>query len=140
MVLDTNVLVSALLLNDSVARAVFDRAVERDRVLLSLPVLAELYEVVTRPKFRKYVSEEETRLFLAAFVRKTEWVETTEVLRVCRDPKDDKFLELAVSGHATHIISGDKDLISLGPFRGITIVAPSVFSEASSELNKISSS
>lgn len=126
-VLDTNVLVSALLLDDSVARAAFDRAVARGRVLLSLPVLAELYEVMTRPRFRKYVSEEDARRFLAAFVWKTDWVEATEVLRVCRDPKDNKFLELAVSGRATHMISGDKGLISLSPFRGIVIVTPGVF-------------
>jgi uncharacterized protein len=126
-VLDTNVVVSALLLDDSASRSAFDRAFEMGKVLLSLPVLAELYEVLGRPRFRKYVSEEDVRLFLAAYVRKAEWVEISDNIRVCRDPKDDKFLELATSGHATHIISGDEDLISLSPFRGIVVAPPDVF-------------
>ena len=43
------------------------------------------------------------------------------------DPKDDKFLELAVNGHADLIISGDADLLALNPFRGIPIVTPADF-------------
>jgi predicted nucleic acid-binding protein len=42
----------------------------------------------------------------------------------CRDPKDDKFLEIALNGHADLIISGDKDLLDLNPFRGIPILSP----------------
>jgi predicted nucleic acid-binding protein len=45
----------------------------------------------------------------------------------CRDPTDDKFLELAVSGNADLILSGDKDLLTLHPFRGIPIVTPAAF-------------
>jgi len=51
----------------------------------------------------------------------------TEVLLECRDPKDNKFLELAVSGGATHLISGDNDLLVLHPFRGIQIMTPQMF-------------
>ena len=54
-------------------------------------------------------------------------VVVTAVVSVCRDPKDDKFLELAVSGAATHIISGDDDLLSLHPFRGVAIISPQDF-------------
>lgn len=127
VVLDTNAVVSALLLDDSASRSAFDRAFEKGGVLLSLPVLAELDEVLARPRFRKYVSEEDVRLFLATYVRKAEWIETSESIRACRDPKDDKFLELAASGHATYIISGDDDLLSLSPFRGIVITPPAAF-------------
>ena len=48
--------------------------------------------------------------------------DTAEQIKICRDPKDDKFLELAVSGGAHHIISGDNDLLALSPFRGIEIL------------------
>lgn len=51
---------------------------------------------------------------------------TTHVT-VCRDPKDDKFLEVAVNGAATYIITGDNDLPVLHPFRGIPIVTPRTF-------------
>ena len=60
-------------------------------------------------------------------VYESELVEITEVVNACRDPKDDKFLELAVSGRATHIISGDDDLLALHPFRGIAILTPQDF-------------
>jgi uncharacterized protein len=45
-------------------------------------------------------------------------------IRACRDPRDDKFLEVAVYGHADLILTGDADLLALHPFRGIAIVAP----------------
>ena len=112
---------------ESPSRQAFDRALDSGEVVLSLPVLAEIHDVLARPKFRKYISEEDARQFLAAFLRRAEWVEINEAIQACRDPKDDKFLELAASGHATHIITGDRDLISLSPFRGILIVSPEAF-------------
>lgn len=56
-----------------------------------------------------------------------ELVHIAERIAVCRDPKDDKFLELAVNGKADVIVSGDADLLVLNPFRGITIVPPATF-------------
>jgi len=65
--------------------------------------------------------------FLAALVREGELVEVSESVTDCRDPDDNKFLELAVGGNATHIISGDKDLLALNPFRGIPVLTPQAF-------------
>lgn len=87
-------------------------------------MLAELNEVLGRQHFRRYVHEDEVRRFLAAFAREAEWVEITTSITACRDPKDNKFLELAVDGHATHIVSGDDDLLALNPFRNISILRP----------------
>jgi uncharacterized protein len=56
-----------------------------------------------------------------------ELVSITEHIAACRDPKDDKFLELAVNGKADVIVSGDADLLALNPFRGIPIVPPAAF-------------
>jgi hypothetical protein len=56
--------------------------------------------------------------------------EITEYVTVCRDPTDDKFLDLAINGRADLILTGDKDLLVLNPFRGITIVAPVTFAKA----------
>jgi predicted nucleic acid-binding protein len=56
-----------------------------------------------------------------------ELVAISERIAACRDPKDDKFLELAVSGKAEVIVSGDGDLLDLNPFRGIPIVTPATF-------------
>lgn len=101
-VFDTNVLVSSLLLSDSKARQALDLALRKGKVLLSFTVLSELYEVLTRSRFRRYIDEEDIRTFLAALLREVEWVEVSVRIAACRDPKDDKFLELAMSGHATH--------------------------------------
>ena len=56
-----------------------------------------------------------------------ELVDITERIAACRDPKDDKFLELAVSGKADLIVSGDGDLLDLNPFREIPILTPAGF-------------
>ncbi|NUM49290.1 MAG: putative toxin-antitoxin system toxin component, PIN family [Anaerolineales bacterium] len=87
-------------------------------------------DVLGREKFNKYVSEEERLEFLSGLLQEVELIEISEPVSECRDPKDDKFLELAVNGKAECIISGDGDLLSLHPFREITIVTPRDFLEA----------
>lgn len=73
------------------------------------------------------MSEDRRQEFLKMLVREAELVSVSETLSVCRDPNDDKFLELAISGRATHIISGDEDLRALHPFRGVNILSPQGF-------------
>ena len=126
-VLDTNVTVSAALQPNSTPRRAVDMVVWHGRSLISVATLAELNEVLSRSHFNRYLREEERLQFLAALVRESELVEVTEAVAVCRDPKDDKFLELVVSGAATHIITGDDDLLSLHPFRGVAIFTPQEF-------------
>jgi uncharacterized protein len=126
-VLDTNVVVSAVLLPRSVPRQAFDLAFVRGVVLVSDSTLTELNNVLRRPRFDRYVSEDERLRFLAKFIRDAAVVEVTEVITDCRDSKDNKFLELAVSGSATCIISGDADLLVLHPFRSMPIMTPQEF-------------
>jgi putative PIN family toxin of toxin-antitoxin system len=126
-VFDSNVLISALLLPDSKPRRALDLAFENGEVLLSFALLAELYEVLSRRQFRRYVDEEDIRTFLDALTRETQWVEPTTNIKVCRDPDDDKILDLAVSGEASCIVTGDSDLLVLHPFQGIPILSPSQF-------------
>ncbi|MCL4552686.1 MAG: putative toxin-antitoxin system toxin component, PIN family [Candidatus Marsarchaeota archaeon] len=126
-VLDTGVLVSALLLPLSVPRQAVDLAFARGVVLVSEATIDELNEVLRRPRFNRYLGEEERLLFVTAFVRDAIVMDVTENLTACRDPKDDKFLELAVAGDATCIISGDRDLLVLSPFLGIPILTPQEF-------------
>ena len=126
-VFDTNVIVSALLLSNSVPRQAFDRAADTGSILLSVPVILELADVLGRNKLNKYLPEDERMRFLVALLKQAELVHITETVDLCRDPKDNKFLELAVSGEASCIVSGDNDLLVLNPFRGIPIVKPSVF-------------
>ena len=92
-----------------------------------MSVLAELCEVLSREQFRRYIDEEDIRNFVAVLTREAEWVEVNVRITACRDPKDDKFLELAVSGLGTCIVSGDSDLLALNPFQGIAILTPQEF-------------
>jgi putative PIN family toxin of toxin-antitoxin system len=126
-VIDTGVAVSALLLPHSVPRQAFDAAAARGKLLVSEATVAELDEVLRRPKFNKYVPDEKRLEFLAALVQMAVLIEVTDVITACRDAKDNKFLELAVSGGASHIVSGDGDLLALNPFRGIAVVSPQSF-------------
>lgn len=75
------------------------------------------------------MSEEERARFLRSLLREASLIETKEKIRACRDPKDDKFLELVVGGAADCIVSGEDDLLVLSPFRGILILSPDEFLE-----------
>jgi len=127
VVFDANVIVSAALLADSAPRRAFDRALDDGRILVSAAVLLELAEVLGRRKFDKYLLEEERMRFLVAFLREAELIEINEQVTDCRDPKDNKYLELAVAGRADFIVSGDSDLLILNPFRNIPVLKPEAF-------------
>jgi hypothetical protein len=126
-VFDTSVLISAALSDESTSRRAFDRALDCGIMLLSFPVVAEVKEVLTRNKFRQYITEDEARQFLAMLAGASQWVEIDVIISDCRDPSDNKFLELAVSGQATHIVTGDDDLLVLNPFHGKPVLTPNEF-------------
>jgi putative PIN family toxin of toxin-antitoxin system len=126
IILDTNVLVSAALKQNSTPAAAASAA-QRGATLLKSPgTERQLFEVLARPYFVPLI-EHETRAWLRKLMALAELVAITERLAACRDPTDDKFLELAVNGHADLVISGDADLLVLSPFRGIPIITPAAF-------------
>jgi putative PIN family toxin of toxin-antitoxin system len=93
--------------------------------IVSEETLTELAETLSRPKFDPYVSQPDRQRFFELFARVAEWVPVTTTIRRCRDPKDDKVLELAVDGNADWIITGDKDLLELSPFQSTSILTRS---------------
>ena len=123
-VLDTNVLISALLFKTSVPFLAIELAEKQGIILYSEATLNELEQVLNRKKFNKYLSLEDRQLFLLKFISSSELVSITENITVCRDEKDNKFLELAVSGNANLIVTGDMDLLVLSPFQAVEIVTP----------------
>ncbi len=127
VVFDTNVLISALLFDDSVPGRTLVRALNYGMVLVSEALMGELSRVLDRDRFDRYVTHETRDEFLEFLVQESNLIEITDVVRVCRDPKDDQILALAVSGNATYIVTGDADLLVLNPFRGIEIVTPAEF-------------
>jgi uncharacterized protein len=124
VIFDTNALVSRLLLPKSVTAQAVRRLLELAQPLVSESTLEELAKTLSRDKFDRYVSLADRQEFFQKFARVAEWVEVTTVVRECRDPRDDHFLELAIDGSADLILTGDKDLLALAPFRGVAILAP----------------
>ena len=121
-VIDTNTLISAFLFKYSNPRKAFDKVLERGKISASLKTYNEFSEVLLRPKFDKYISVEKKLLVLKEFKELIIFSKISESITVCRDPKDDKFLELAVAANASCLITGDKDLLVLHPFRNISIL------------------
>jgi uncharacterized protein len=127
IVLDTNTIVSALCFPQSIVRQAFNRAINEHQIVASSATWAELTEVINRQKFDKYVPSKERLLFLETVKQKVIFTEPTETITDCRDPKDNKFLELAVAANAEFIVTGDLDLLILNPFRNISILKSSEF-------------
>jgi len=101
IVLDTNVVISALLLRTSVPAQVLAASLGKGTILISDETLAELDDVLRRPKFERYISDERRLEFLAAFLR--------------------------VSGNGTILVTGDRDLLVLHPYRNVNILTPQGF-------------
>ncbi len=127
VVFDTNTLISAFLLPQSIPRQALDSATAAGRLLLSPATATELTEVLRQPKFDRYLAEHRRMTLLAVLIHHADLVEVDVTVTDCRDPKDNKFLELAVSGQATHLVTGDQDLLILHPFRTTSILTPRQF-------------
>jgi putative PIN family toxin of toxin-antitoxin system len=129
LVVDTNIFVSAALKQTSWPGAVL-RWLDRNGGLLKTDVTErELLDVLQRPRIASKIApaflDNLNRILASA-----EHVTITEQVTGCRDPNDDKFLELAVNGRADVVITGDDDLLSLDTFRGIPIVSAAAFCQA----------
>jgi putative PIN family toxin of toxin-antitoxin system len=129
-VVDTNILVRALIRPQGTVGPVLWRLRLGDYTLLyGPPLLEELVDVLNRPRLRrKYgLTGADIRTVVALLLLRGEAVTATNRITACRDPKDNKFLEVAVAGKADVIVSGDEDLLALHPFRDIPIVMPGQF-------------
>lgn len=124
LVIDTNVLLSHLLLPGSVPDQVVIRAVRSSQMLVSEATLAELIDVISRPKFDPYIRSELRRGLISRLTAIAEVVPILRPIQACRDPRDNKVLEVAVNGSAHAVITGDADLRALHLFRGIAIMTP----------------
>lgn len=127
VVLDTNTLVSGFLFPRSVPGQTLDIVLGRYLLLMSIEVAEELTEVMRREKFARFLSRQQREEVVADTIRDSKFVATSTIIADCRDPDDNKFLELAIDGQAATIVSGDADLLLLNPFRGIPILTPREF-------------
>jgi|SRR5690606_1643341 len=121
-VADTNTLISAVILPFSVTAKAIKRAEVIGRILMSDATKLEFQNVLLRKKFDKYLSVKERIFIIENFTKDFVHQESTLIITDARDPKDNMFLELAVSANAECITSGDNDLLVLNPFRNIPIL------------------
>jgi putative PIN family toxin of toxin-antitoxin system len=126
LVIDTNVVVSAILFPGSVPARALLKA-QQHMVLASDATKLELLEVLKRDRFDAYIERNVREGLAAEFVNACKHVDIPTPIRACRDPRDDKFLELAVHGHADLLVTGDDDLLILDPFQGVQILTPADF-------------
>jgi putative PIN family toxin of toxin-antitoxin system len=132
VVLDTNVLVSAALKRQSAPGVAAHLLERRGGLIKSLATEQELFEVIARPYLVALI-DPDVRAWFKLLMDAAELVAITERIAACRDPSDDKFLELAVNGRADLIVSGDGDLLALDPFRNIPIIMPALRRQAGRE-------
>jgi len=127
IIFDTNTLVSKLLFTKSVPGKAFSSGLRLGQILMSNDTFEELSVVLSRPKFNKYVTLEDRQQFLRLLSRVVEIIPIIKVVQQCRDPEDDKLLELAINGSADYLITGDEDLLVLKQFGDTKILTAAQF-------------
>ena len=119
---DTNALISAHLLNKSNNRKAYNKAIETGLLLYSNATFDEFAKTFIRSKFERYLALDKRMSAIKEFQTRGALIDVLISVTDCRDPKDNKFLELAISADASCIITGNKDLLVLHPFRDIPIL------------------
>jgi len=127
VVVDTNVLISYTMNKNGVSGQAVSLAMQNYTILQSNETFSEFVDVVNREKFDKYISDDVRNLNIDSLSKESNFIDVTHNTDICRDPKDNKFLDLAVSGNAKCILSGDKDLLDIKNYQGIDILSPANF-------------
>jgi len=133
VVIDTNVLISRLLLAGPVPAQAVDRALRDMEVVLSEATVSELADVLARDKWDRYVSIEDRQEFIRRLLQISTLTAVLSEVDDCPDPSDNHFLALALDACASVIITGDRDLLDLHPWRNTRILTPAQFLEQNPE-------
>jgi putative PIN family toxin of toxin-antitoxin system len=123
-VFDTNILLSALFDDTGVPAKALKKARINGTLLISDEVVTEYLEVFTRKKFDRYVPIPYRLVFIENIISNALPVLIHSQVDICRDPRDNKFLSLAVAAETKCIVTGDNDLLILHPFQNIPILNP----------------
>lgn len=121
-IFDTNALISVALLANSTNKLALQKAEKIGKIFFSESTLLELSDVLARKKFDKYLTIEDRLDFVTRIKMKYDLADVLTDFTDCTDPKDNKFLNLAFDIGASCIISGDKHLLQMHPFRNISIL------------------
>jgi putative PIN family toxin of toxin-antitoxin system len=126
IIIDTNLWISFLLSRNfpKLDQIILDKSTI---LLFSDELLEEFIDVAVRPKFRKFFSTEDLLILLNHIEKNCEFVKVVSEISICRDTKDNFLLALAKDGNATYLITGDKDLTSIGKFEDTKIISIAEF-------------
>ena len=115
VIIDTNLWISFLLTKDL---SKFDSIIANNEITLifSQELVDEIVEVTQRSKFRKYFELDDVESLMIKIRARAIFIEVSSNINACRDPKDNLLLSLSVDGNATHLLTGDKDLLVLKKF------------------------
>ncbi len=127
IVIDTGVLVSAVICPESIPALAVEKAFLNFDVCISIDSFAELQKVLMRPKFNRYVEMDARQEFIQGFVQRAVLIDVKETVVDCIDPKDNKFLALAYTAEAELILASDPHLTDMHPWRDIPIIPPAAF-------------
>lgn len=127
IVFDTSTLVGAVLKPQSVPAKALSWGWEVAEIVVSAETLEELRLVLGRERLDAYREREARQKFFELYQAMTVLVPVAETVVACRDPRDDKFLSLAVGAGASLLVSSDDDLLTLGQYRGVIILRPKAF-------------
>jgi uncharacterized protein len=131
IVLDSNLIVSAILSPQGVAAKAFEIADDHFELFATQETLDELRDVLSRDKFDRYISRSDRLSLFEDYAQVVKVVDVDFCVDDCRDPKDNKFLALAIAMKAIAIVTGDKkDLLRMNPYRGINIIGLNSFVES----------
>ena len=127
IVIDTNVLISAVLSPNGTAKKSFVKAIAYFKLLQSEATYEELLTRLQKKKFDKYISLEDRKQFLHWVRIDSNFLIVENQTTICSDPDDNKFLDLASTGEADYLITGDQDLLSLDVYQNTRIIQPALF-------------
>jgi len=121
IVIDTNLFIS-FLISDSFSK--LDKHLQNGniRIILSIELLSEFLEVVSRPKFKKYFSDKAVTMLLDGIQDYADLITVTSNFDLCRDKKDNFLLNLCADGKADYLITGDEDLLAIKKFKRTSII------------------
>ena len=121
LIIDTNLWLSFLIKKDYIK---LDEILSDELVTLlySQQLIDEFIEVAQRPKFKKYFSNADLQQLLMGMSKRAHFIEVSSIVDICRDPKDNFLLALAKDSKASHLLTGDNDLLVLKRFGKTKII------------------
>ncbi len=130
VVLDINVLVSAIIFPGVCRDIVASFAEKEFAIALSPALLEDLLRVLEKPKLRKLISPDIFEDMISLIHMKALIVKPRVKVKACRDPEDDAVIECAIAAKAKRIVTGDQDLLTMKTYRGISIISPRSFASS----------